>query len=216
MELPTELHIKVHNRNTRNPARWAPQSAVPILFSGTNFAATPSAGKRLSVKKVVGMVMKGGKLFVAAALAVGACAVIANADTIKSTMFSHEPSKTKLVQHNVTLVAKTHRLMNLKNSVAKHKTPDAIVYVPAGYDYDAPLNVLIYNHGLTNDVDQCYEFWELDKAMRYAPKNTVMIIPEWATDPHAYSSAAGRYHDPGFFRNMLTEIMANTPELRGK
>jgi hypothetical protein len=183
-----------------------------IGVSGTILAKRPSVRKRFS-RTVVGMVMKGGSLLVAAALAVGSFAVIANAESIKAHLFDGQKQNTQLVRRNVTMVPKLHRLMNLKYRTAKHSTPDALVYIPAGFDPDGPLNVLVYNHGLTNDVDEAFEFWELDKAFRYAPKNTIMIVPEWARDPEAYSSAAGPFHQPGFWRNMLTEIMAKTPEL---
>lgn len=153
-----------------------------------------------------------------AALALGATALFANADVIKRNIPWNQHTRPQVVQQqrNVALAPIQHRIMNLKYSTAKHETPDALVYIPAGYDFDGPLNVLIYNHGLTNDLDQCFEFWELDKAMRYAPPNTVMILPEWAYDPHAYSAAAGPYHKPNFARNQLAEILKNTPELSNK
>lgn len=160
--------------------------------------------------------MKVGKILIAAALVLGACGVFANAGTIKSQFFDTTPPEPARKVSNVTMVANKHRLMHLKNSVAKHETPDAIVYIPAGYDPDGPLNILLYNHGLTNNLDDAFEFWQLDRAMTNAPKNTVMILPEWAYDPKAYSSAAGQFHKPGFFRNMLAEILWRTPELQNK
>jgi hypothetical protein len=206
----------VRKQNDRKPHQWALLLAVPIRVSGTKITTRPSEQKRLSRLKVVGMVMKGGGLLAATALALGAFAVFANAESIRSHIGAAEQKPVQPMHRNISLVAKEHRIMHLKNSVARHSTPDAIVYVPVGFDPDGPLNVLLYNHGLTNNLDEAFEFWELDKAMRYAPKNTVMILPEWATDPEAYSSAAGRYHDPGFFRNMLAEIMSKTPELADK
>lgn len=160
--------------------------------------------------------MKGGGLLAATALGLGVFAVIASAESIRLHIFEQHNKPAQQVNRNISLVAKQHRIMHLKNSTGLHRTPDAIVYVPAGFDPDGPLNVLVYNHGLTNNVDEAFEFWELDKAMRYAPKNTVMILPEWARDPEAYSAAAGQFHKPGFFRNMLAEIMSKTPELKGK
>jgi hypothetical protein len=216
MASPTGSHIKVRKLIRYSPRQWASQVAVPIRLSGTNHISRPSQQKRLSVRKVVGMVMKGGGLLVALALIIGVFAVIANANTIKAHILGTDRRPVAQQERNLTLVAKAHRLMHLKNSVARHSTPDAIVYIPAGFDLNGPLNLLIYNHGLTNNLDECYEFWELDKQIRNAPKNTVMILPEWATDPEAYSSACGRYNDPGFFRNMLSEILSKTPELRDK
>lgn len=158
--------------------------------------------------------MKLGKLLAAAAVTMGACAVIANAESIKEKLFDvTTPAETVRVS-NVTMTPRKHRFMDLKYRTARHSTPDAIVYIPTGFDPDAPFNVLLYNHGLTNDVDEAFDFWKLDHAMQNAPKNTVMIVPEWASNPQAYSSAAGPFHQPGFFRNMLTEIFSKTPELQ--
>ena len=37
-------------------------------------------------------------------------------------------------------------LYHLKNSTGKHNTPDAMVYVPPGFDPSKPVRVIIYNH----------------------------------------------------------------------
>lgn len=186
-------------------------------MGGTKTLCLSSLRERLSVRKVVVRAMKGTGVAAVVAVALGASALIANADVIKKHIRFHQKKAPQVVQHhNVALAPIEHRIMHMKFSAAPHETPDALVYIPAGYDYDRPLNVLIYNHGLTDDVDRCFSFWELDKAMQYAPPNTVMIMPEWASQPHAYGSAAGPYHQPGFFRNMLAEILKNTPELRNE
>jgi hypothetical protein len=110
-----------------------------------------------------------------------------------------------------------HRLMRLKNRVANHSTPDAIVYVPPGFDPEEPIHLVIYNHGLTNNLDEALEIWELDKAMTYGPPNTLLMLPEWAYDPEAYSSRGDvQFSQPGFFRKMLAESLSMVPEMRGK
>lgn len=175
----------------------------------------PSDWKRFSIWDVVGTTMRVGRLILAAVGVVGACALIANAESIKG-VFSDATTPVPAKASNITMAPIKHRLMNLKFSTAKHKTPDAIVYIPAGFDPDAPMNLLIYNHGLTNNVDEAFDIWHLDEGMRHAPRNTVMVVPEWAYDPEAYSSAAGTFHQPNFFRNMLSEIFSKTPQLNGK
>lgn len=113
----------------------------------------------------------------------------------------------------VTDAAQTHRLFDLKHRTAAHSSPDALVYIPAGFDTSSPIRLIVFNHGLTNTVDDVLEIWQLDKHMHLAAPNSVLVIPEWALDPKAYSSKAGPFHNRGFFRNMLQEIMSKVPPL---
>lgn len=115
--------------------------------------------------------------------------------------------------HQITGTAQTYRLFNLTNRTTDHKTPDAIVYVPQGFDTSNPFRLIVFNHGLTNTVDDVLEIWEIEKHMAHAPPNSVLFIPEWAFDPKAYSAKAGRFHTPGFFRDMLVEVMSKVPPL---
>ncbi len=161
--------------------------------------------------------MKSGKLILASMVIAGACALIASAESVRERLFESNVHNQRTQQKsNVSITAKKHRLMNLKYRTARHNTPDAIVYVPPGFDPDGPLNVVLYNHGLTNDLDEAFDIWHLDRAMQNAPRNTVMILPEWAQRPQAFSSASGDFDKENFFRKMLGEIMSKTPELSNK
>lgn len=114
-----------------------------------------------------------------------------------------------------TLRAEKFELFDLQHRTGKHETPDALVYVPAGFDPEKPVRLVIYNHGLTSNVREAFNNSQLKEQLDAAPPNTVLIVPEWAENPEAYSQRAGRFHNPGFFRGMLDEIMAKTPALAG-
>lgn len=126
------------------------------------------------------------------------------------------PLITGAYQHDgdVTTASRTYKLRKLNTRTAPHQASDAIVHVPKGFDRSRAVRLVIYNHGLAHTVDETFSIWMLGRHMSAAPPNTVLILPEWAANPKEYSSNAGPFHRPGFFRRMLTEIMSRTPELK--
>lgn len=105
-------------------------------------------------------------------------------------------------------------LRNLDNNTGKHKTADAMVYVPNGFDARKPVRMVIYNHGLETNAEAAYK-QSLAKQMIGMDSNTILIVPEWQTKPDSrVSQTDARFHEPQFFRKMLTEIMSKTPPLR--
>jgi hypothetical protein len=113
---------------------------------------------------------------------------------------------------NFNVIQRKH--YKLQHRSANHSTPDAIVLIAPGFDKTRPVHLIIYNHGLMDNLDEAVSIWSLDKRIKHAAPNTVMILPEWAENPEEYSSRAGRFHEPGRFRAMLEEIFSKTPELR--
>jgi hypothetical protein len=107
----------------------------------------------------------------------------------------------------------TYKLEDLNYRTADHLTPDAIVYVAKGFDSEKPIHLIVYNHGMMNDLNQAHDIWTMEKHMEYASPNTVLVMPEWAKVPSELSLNAGPFYKPGFFRNMLTEILSKVPEL---
>lgn len=105
-------------------------------------------------------------------------------------------------------------LRNLKNSTAKHTSPDALVFIKKGFDASKPITLHIHNHGLTTHVIQEFTDAKLQQQLEAHSPNTVFIMPEWALNPAAYSSKAGPFHTPGFFKNMLVEIFSKTEPLK--
>ncbi len=52
------------------------------------------------------------------------------------------------------------------------------------------------------------------KQLNGADSNTIVVVPEWQTKPDTRSSPTdAKFHEPQFFRKMLTEIMSKTPPL---
>lgn len=107
-----------------------------------------------------------------------------------------------------------YSLEELDHRVADHSSPDAMVYVAPGYDAKEPIHLVVYNHGMMTNLNDVEQKWQLGKMMKDAAPNTVLVAPEWAVDPQALSDKAGDFHKPGFFKDMLTEIFAKTPELQ--
>jgi hypothetical protein len=109
-----------------------------------------------------------------------------------------------------------YSLEDMDNRVADHSSPDAMVYVAPRYDKTLPIHLVVYNHGMMTNLNDVEKNWQISKAMKDAAPNTVLFAPEWAVDPSALSDKAWRFHEPGFFRAMLEEAFAKTPELQGR
>ena len=109
---------------------------------------------------------------------------------------------------------RTFELRHLDHSTGQHKTPDAVVYIPNGFDPHKPVKLVIYNHGLETNAHSAFQ-QSLAKQMNGADSNTIMIVPEWQSKPDSRISPSNdKFHEQQFFRKMLTEIMSKTPPLR--
>lgn len=101
----------------------------------------------------------------------------------------------------------------LRYRTGNHQTPDALVYIPPGFNPSRPVNLVIYNHGLSTNVSQAFRNSDLQQQLDQAPANTVLIVPEWQQEPNTRSHQTGSLNSPGFFRGMLGEILQKTPAL---
>lgn len=105
-------------------------------------------------------------------------------------------------------------LTRLENNTGRHATPDAVVYIPNGFDARKPVKLVVYNHGLETNAQSAFKD-SLAKQMTAVDSNTIVIVPEWQSQPNTRSSPNdARFHDQGFFKNMLSEILHKTPPLR--
>ncbi len=105
-------------------------------------------------------------------------------------------------------------LSKLEHNTGKHKTSDAVVFVSNVFDPKKPVKLVIYNHGLETNASEAFK-QSLSKQMSGADSNTVFIVPEWQTKPDSrVSPSDAKFHEPQFFRKMLTEIMSKPPPLR--
>lgn len=109
---------------------------------------------------------------------------------------------------------RTFRLMHLDHRTGNHKTADAMVYVPDGFDPRQPVKVMVYNHGFGTNAQRAFHD-SLAKQMTGADHNTVFIVPEWQTVPDSRTSSAdAKFNGLHFFKDMLQEIMTKTPPLQ--
>lgn len=110
-----------------------------------------------------------------------------------------------------------YEMYDLKYATGKHKTPDAMVYIPDGFDPKKPVRVVVYNHGLGTDVKEAFKNSKLQEQMKGGDPNTILIVPEWQTKTQSRESRdSDRFHGQDHFKNMLDEILSKTPELAGK
>lgn len=119
------------------------------------------------------------------------------------------------VRPQVETPAKTFEY-RLHNGSGQHKAPDAVVRVGENFDPSKPVNLVVYNHGFGDTASSAYVNADLDKQLKNAPPNTVLVVPEWQANPAARSSADGRFSEPGRFKNMVEEAFSRTPGLQGE
>lgn len=104
---------------------------------------------------------------------------------------------------------------HLKHNTGSHPSPDALVFLTSQFNHSNPIHLVIYNHGLRNNVLQTAQIWQISEQFKKARANTVLILPEWAVNPQKPSLESGSFYKPGFFRKMLKEIFDRTAELHG-
>lgn len=92
--------------------------------------------------------------------------------------------------------------------------PHALVHIPPRFDFDR-LNVVIYLHGLGNNVENVARAKPLSSKtpcadlighLGRAGKNALLVLPE--TKYNANSSDPGRLGEPGGLRALLAEVLA--------
>jgi hypothetical protein len=90
------------------------------------------------------------------------------------------------------------------------------VHLPANFDPNKPINLVIYNHGYGSTAKGAYSDAQLGQQMANAPPNTVLVVPEWQRQPGSRSSNQGNLAESGQYKGMLQEIFDKTPGLQGK
>lgn len=118
------------------------------------------------------------------------------------------------LRNSINSGGRVFELTRLENNTGRHQTPDAVVYIPNGFDARRPVKLVVYNHGLETNAQSAFT-QSLAKQMNAVDSNTIVIVPEWQTKPDTrLSPNDAKFHDPGFFKNMVNEIMRKTPPLR--
>lgn len=108
-----------------------------------------------------------------------------------------------------------YELSNLEHRAADHKTPDAIVRVPNGFNPGAPIHLVVYNHGFYTDIRGAYRDFKLAEQLSGVKPNTVLFLPEWQKNPGAASGDQGRFSVPMLFRDMVNEAFSKIAVLKG-
>jgi hypothetical protein len=125
-----------------------------------------------------------------------------------------EHTQPNMLRNSINSGGRVFELAHLEHNTGRHRTPDAVVFVPNGFDARKPVKLVIYNHGLETNADAAFK-QSLAKQVNGADSNTIIVVPEWQTKPNTRSSPSdAKFHEPQFFRKMLTEIMSKTPPLR--
>ncbi len=125
-----------------------------------------------------------------------------------------EHTQPNMLRNSINSGGRVFELAHLEHNTGNHQTPDAVVFVPNGFDARKPVKLIIYNHGLETNAHSAYKN-SLEKQVNGADSNTIVVVPEWQTKPNTRSSPSdAKFHEPQFFRKMLGEIMSKTPPLQ--
>lgn len=101
----------------------------------------------------------------------------------------------------------THRL-RLDNSAAPGRgRTDAVVFTAAGFNPNAPFDVVVFNHGFRSTAESSMREFNLADQIRRGHPQTVLIVPEWQVNGGASNTNQGRFAQQGFFTNMLKEAL---------
>ena len=76
--------------------------------------------------------------------------------------------------------------------------------------------MVVYNHGYYDSATSSYSHAELDKQMKDAPPNTVLVVPEWQTSPSKKDHNIGTFGEKDQFKHLVNDAFAHIPELKGK
>ena len=138
----------------------------------------------------------------------------------------HDPEKNAAVEKPVRpdhieraasdTPAQKFELHGLKNGSGQHSSADAVVRVPENFDPTKPIHLMVYNHGFGSTASSAFKEAELDKQLKDAPPNTVLVVPEWQLNPSSRTSNEGRFAEAGRFKNLVNEAFSHTPGLEGK
>jgi hypothetical protein len=107
--------------------------------------------------------------------------------------------------------------------------PSALVYVPDGFSLEPPLDLVVYLHGFDNCVVNIIQdagascdpdggtparaAYALAAQLDASNKNALLVCPELSFD--AATGNPGRLADPGGFRALLTETLADLAPVLG-
>lgn len=125
-----------------------------------------------------------------------------------------EHTQPNMLRNSINSGGRVFELARLEHNTGIHRTPDAVVFVPNGFDARKPVKLVIYNHGLETNAGSAFK-QSLEKQVNGADSNTIIVVPEWQTKPNTrLSPSDAKFHEPQFFRKMLSEIMSKTPPLQ--
>ena len=112
--------------------------------------------------------------------------------------------------------SRTYELSGLKQNSGPHGGPDAVVRVPENFDPKKPINLVVYNHGQGNTVSSSVRTANIEEQLRKAPPNTVLVMPEWQSEPGTKNNSRGKLGERGAFDAMINQALRRTPGLEGK
>lgn len=103
--------------------------------------------------------------------------------------------------------------LRLDHRTGTHRTADAMVYLPPGFNPNQKYDIVVFNHGHRSSAESSVREFNLVEQMKRGNPQTVLIVPEWQVVAGASNGVQGKFGLQGFFTDMLKEIMQKTPEL---
>ncbi|MBS2001400.1 MAG: hypothetical protein JST44_07825 [Cyanobacteria bacterium SZAS LIN-5] len=114
-----------------------------------------------------------------------------------------------------TVTDGTFKELRLDNRVGNHAGADALVYVRSDFDPSKPIHLAVYNHGFGSTVTSALSKNQIREMMSHAEPNTVLMLPEWQTNPGSRSGNSGTLGQQNKFAAMVQETLQKTPALQG-
>lgn len=109
----------------------------------------------------------------------------------------------------------TFKELRLENRVGNHAGADALVYVRSDFDPSKPIHLTVYNHGWGSTVNSALSKNQIREMMSHSEPNTVLMLPEWQTNPGSRNSNSGTLGQQNKFAAMVQETLQKTPALQG-
>lgn len=97
-------------------------------------------------------------------------------------------------------------------SAADHYSDSSVVlFVPKNFRPSASVDLVVYFHGWSNNLDTALSFYRLIEQFSASNKNAIFVFPEGARD--AQDSFGGKLEEKDGFKNFIADVMA---ELKAK
>jgi len=96
-------------------------------------------------------------------------------------------------------------------SVDEHYNDNSVLLIVPGHlNSKGKIDLVFWFHGWHNNIDTALKFYEIEKQFIAAGRNAILVMAE--TAKNAPDSYGGKLENPGVFKELITDVMANLKE----